>query len=268
MRARVYDKINDTYYISEVYGWLNFGGDRYIVGRQEQEGLILYLIDYLDYETQPPYKNNIEMIDYNPVPADMPAGYKHGQELTEINSLLEEKYHHQAISYFWGYEFIWEQREKLAELIVKTVMTDKEIYIKSVNTKLKGWNYIETESDIKELMEQFSGFHDSVIKELHYISGDCRVEDGLRLSPAGDKKISLIFDSDWSESIEIVFDSIRLVQLAVAGDNYTAELFDASVFVKDCKVYFYDSYMTEIPETYNGTCIKALGMRWREIEHE
>ncbi|MDE7432041.1 MAG: hypothetical protein K2N34_09025 [Lachnospiraceae bacterium] len=41
MRARVYDKINDTYYISEVYGWLNFGGDRYIVGRQEQEGLVL-----------------------------------------------------------------------------------------------------------------------------------------------------------------------------------------------------------------------------------
>ena len=38
MRVRVYDKINNTYYISEVYGYLNFGGGRYIVGRQEQNG--------------------------------------------------------------------------------------------------------------------------------------------------------------------------------------------------------------------------------------
>lgn len=270
MRARVYDKVNNTYYISEVYGYVNFGGDRYIVGRQEGNGLILYLKDYLDFETKPkpPYFNNIDWIDYNPSPTDMPYVYKKGEELTEFNRLLEEMYHHQAISYFCGYEYIWEQKEQLAELLAKTILSDREIHINTVDTRLKDWNYIETESDIKELMKKFSGFHDSVLREMHYISGDYGVENGLRLSLAGDKKISMIFDSEWSGSIEIIFDSIRLVQLAVAGDNYTSELFDASIFVKDCKVYFYDSYMEEIPETYNGTYVEAMGMRWRLKEHE
>lgn len=268
MRARVYDKVNNTYYISEVYGNVNFGGDRYIVGRQEENGFILYLKDYIELGTKPPYNTGIEWIDYNPSPDDMPYVYKHGEELTEFNRLLEEKYHHKAISYFRGYEYIWEQKEQLAELLAKTILSDGEIYINVVDTRLKDWNYIETDSDIKELMKKFLGFHDSVLKEMHYISGDYSVENGLQLSFAGDKKISMVFDSEWSESIEIVFDSIRLVQLAVAGDNFTSELFDASIFVRDCKVYFYDTYMEEIPETYNGTYVEAMGMRWRLKEHE
>lgn len=36
MRARVFVQINQTYYLSEVYGIMNWGGDRYIVESNEK----------------------------------------------------------------------------------------------------------------------------------------------------------------------------------------------------------------------------------------
>ena len=35
MRARIFDKASQTFYRSEIYGIVNFGGDRYIAGKCE-----------------------------------------------------------------------------------------------------------------------------------------------------------------------------------------------------------------------------------------
>ena len=128
---------------------------------------------------------------------------------------------------------------------------------------MKGWNYIENDQDIRQLMEAFSGFHDSVIREIHYISGDRRDGQGVCLTPAGQKEIRFIFDSEWSKSIEAVFQAVRLLQLVPPGENYLGDLFDASVFIRDYEVYFYDGYLTDIPAAYEGTWLRAMGMRWR-----
>lgn len=65
MRARVYDKVNQTYYLSEIYGIMNWGGDRYIVKSNEKDEQRLCLVEYLDFTTPAPYRVNIEHIDCN-----------------------------------------------------------------------------------------------------------------------------------------------------------------------------------------------------------
>ncbi|WP_243271638.1 hypothetical protein [[Clostridium] symbiosum] len=56
----------------------------------------------------------------------------------------------------------------------------------------------------------------------------------------------MVFDSSWANSIEIVFESVRLLQLVPPGENYLGDLFNASIFIDNLEVY-------------------TLGMRWRVI---
>lgn len=266
MRVRVYDKINHTYYLSELYGFIHLGSNwQYIVQSNKKNERKLCLIDYLDFTTEAPYQVNIERIDCNIDHDKSPWVYLENDKLSEINQMLKNTYHHETLHSFSGYEYIWKQQIKLAELIAHGSILYNEFGNIDINTKLPEWNYIENSRDIDKLIKEFVGFHDSVIREISYISGDYVDENGsMYLTESHEKKIKMIFDSDWSESIEIVFESVRLLQLVPPGENYLAYLLDASIFIRDCMIYFYDTNFNAIPEHYNGTWIKALGMRWRK----
>ncbi|MDE7423340.1 MAG: hypothetical protein K2N51_06570 [Lachnospiraceae bacterium] len=267
MRARVYDQTNHTYYLSEVYGIMNWGGERYIVESNEKNEQRLCLVEAVDFSTKPPYRVNIERIDCNKISEKLPWIYLGRDELSNINQTLENTYHHEALHYFSGYEYIWKQQDKLAELIVQGTIPYHELGNIKIDTKLPDWNYIENNQDIDRLMKEFLGFHDSVIKQINYITGDYVDKDGsMCLSESYDKKIQMVFDSQWSGSIEIVFEAVKVLHLVPPGENYLGDLFDASVFIKDLMIYFYDTGFDKIPESYDGTWVKALGMRWRKCD--
>ena len=88
MRARVYDKSSKTYYVSEVYGIVNFGGDHYIVGRYTAGEMLLCLVDYLDFSTPVPHQVNVECIDCNQAPDGPQWVYKGKQELETVSRKL------------------------------------------------------------------------------------------------------------------------------------------------------------------------------------
>lgn len=259
MRARVFNKDKNSYYISEVYGIANCGGDKYIVDGENGETLVI--VPYLDFSDVYPYELLIECIDDNEKSETWI--YVKEEDMNDFNLKITGS----SDYYFYrGYDFIWKQQEALADLFVKGTIPKEKLVNKKIDTRASGWEYIQSQGDIDNLMERMCGFHDSVIREIHYISGDCVTPDGImHLTNSCNKSIQLIFDSQWSKSIEIVFDAFKLLQLAPPGENYFADILDASVFIKDCMVYFYDSYIDEIPQDYDGTFIKSMGMRWREI---
>ena len=264
MLAIIFDKNENKYYISEIYGIVNCGVDKYIVDKLQDGRKLLTSVQAIDFSTPFPHVDLVERISANTLP--FPWIYIPSAKMKHFNALLQtgEDYHN-----FSGYKFIWDQQQQLAELIQKGTVLKESLVREQITTKLDGWNYIETQADIDALMNQFGGFHDSVIREIHYISGDYKLEDGsMQFAQACQKKIQMIFDSDWSDSIELVFEAPRVLQLVPPGENYLADLYDASIFIKDCMVYFYDSYMESIPDTYEGTFIKAMGMRWRLLQVE
>lgn len=266
MRARVYDKSSGTYYISEVYGQINSGYTQYIVDKNTVERTDICLVDYLDLSTKPPYLTNIERIDCNIVDNDKPFTYKKDNEVIELNRSLQA-YNIEPVHYFFGYEFIWKKQKKLLELIVNGSIPRENIITEKINTKLPNWNYIEAEQDIENLMKESCGFHDSVIREIHYISGDYYDpnEHCTRFTQSYNKKFQLIFDSELFGCIEIIFEATALMQLVPPQENYLGDIFGASIFIRDYMIYFYDNKFEKIPEDYDGTFVKALGMRWRRI---
>lgn len=127
---------------------------------------------------------------------------------------------------------------------------------------MDGWNYVESEEDIHTLMKTFREFHDSVLRNLNYISGSGKIEDGMLVTDSI-RQVSMIFDSDWSESIGIIFEGVLALNLRPAKDNYCSDLFSATIMLKDETILFYDDEVNSEQRDYEGTWINDLGMRWR-----
>lgn len=76
-------------------------------------------------------------------------------------------------------------------------------------------------------METFCGFHDSVLRTLSYVSGNEKDEEGCLILD-NVRQVSMIFDSQWSNSIEIIFEGVLALNLRPASDNYTSEFTSSS----------------------------------------
>lgn len=259
MRARIYNRKEKRYYISEIYGILNCGMEICLADDIDDSETVV-LVEYSDFSSGAPYEIFIEKVDIN-TPPQFQWIYIGKEEMEGVNSAIgmPGKYH-----YFQGYDFVWDRKDVLAELLMKGRIAKNRWKAGLVSTKLSGWNYIECQEDIDRLMGEFSGFHDSVLKEFSYITGDYISSEGhMCLSESGSKQIKIIFESDWAKPIEMILLAPKFIQLVPPAENYLANLFDASIFIKDCMVYFYDSYMESIPSQYNGSYFSAMGMRWR-----
>lgn len=245
MRARIFNKSVKKYYISEVYGVINRAGDFYIVDDLiNQENVAL--VKYLDLDTKPPYKVNVEIIDYNP--------FSDG----EWESVPQIKGR--------GYSEIFKNENVLNILLDGGTVSKKDLGLSDHSTKLSGWNYIESAKDIDYLMSEYSDFHDSVLKEMTYISGDFVENNMMTLQPVGNKQVRLVFNSDWAKEIEIILLSPRVCHLVPGEENYLSDIYDASIIIRDYMVYFFTSEFKEIPDDFEGTYFKSLGMMWRYNE--
>ena len=256
MRARVYNKQKNEYYISEIFAVTNLG---YIVDDPDDMKKVL-LVDYIDPMQVFPYTPNIEVIDNeNDNEKWIIPDYLQRQKINK--RILDDN----EITSFRGPESIWNSEEGLLVLI-KNRTADKEILgIGEKNTKLSGWNYIENDDDIEMILDEYYGFNDAVIKEMSYISGDYFVKEdkSMRLSESGSKQLRILFDSEWGGELELILLAPRVVHLIPGEENKWSDIIDVSIFVKDCKVYFYTSVLEEIPEDFNETYFISMGMRWR-----
>jgi len=266
MRVRVYDKEREEYFVSEVYAIINSGFySKYLVLEKRDNKRYFRLYDYLNKrKKENGYPVNINLISYNEKPEHWVTvnkedfnTYINGFDVTDKNKSLYS---------FRGYSFIFKKRD----LLIKLLNGDKISYEemrgkqKEIFTKLESWNYIESSEDIQIMMESFRGFHDSVLRELNYVSGSEKNEKGITATDYL-RQVSMIFDSEWSDSIEIVFEGVLGLNLRPAKDNYTSELFSATILFKDKTILFYDGEVETEQIRYEGTWINALGMRWKYI---
>ena len=95
---------------------------------------------------------------------------------------------------------------------------------------MNDWMDIETQKDIDVLMESFSGFHDSCLVSMNYISGNKVQDNGsMTFGTPNDYQLNMIFDNQYGESVELCFQGVRRMHLVGLQDNYLADIFGASI---------------------------------------
>ena len=264
MKVRVYDKLNDKYFKSEVYAQINRGFyEKQLVLVPSEEGAYIKFFDYLDKRTAMPYEVLINTINHQ-IPSEWI--YKNSgtpdKQLDGYSKILNRN-----IKFFdyIGYPWIIENKSVMTELLNgKEILFKGSIFQnKVVSSNIPGWNYIETQKDIESAIEQTHSFHDSVIKELNYTSGAYVNNDGSMQPVADLRKVVIQIESQWCGPIEMTFEGVTALNLRPAGDNYTGDMSEASICLKDNIVFFCDSKLDEMDESYEGNWIAAYSLRWR-----
>lgn len=88
------------------------------------------------------------------------------------------------------------------------------------------WKKIK--SDIKGLIKDYYGFHDSYISELNYKTGIKKdIEGEIVLGELRESKLYLKFESQYKEKpLELCFIGVRRFNIVGWQEDYTCEIFE------------------------------------------
>lgn len=133
------------------------------------------------------------------------------------------------------------------------------------------WKKLCTNDDIVEFMDNVCYFHDSCIKEIRYLSG-AYVTENLSMYPINDRRmLRMVIQRQYEKDsmIELEFRGVKIFKLFPAEEDYTCEILDSTMKIKDDNIYWYDcgNLLDENLDGYTGTLICAAELRWRSIEN-
>ena len=90
------------------------------------------------------------------------------------------------------------------------------------------WNEIKNEIDIENLMNEYSGFHDSCIVSINYHSGAVVDDDGTMANgELLEHSIEMILHSQCNKPIELCFTGVRKCNIVGWEDNCFCDIFGA-----------------------------------------
>ena len=132
------------------------------------------------------------------------------------------------------------------------------------------WNEIRNEQDIRDFMDRVYAFHDSCIKEMHYVSG-AYVNANLGMHPLNDRRVlNVIIQRQFEDvsMIEMEFAGLKYLNLSPTDERYTCEIFGSTLRIKDSDIYWCDgqNISEDDIEDYDGTIICAARLHWRAID--
>ena len=132
------------------------------------------------------------------------------------------------------------------------------------------WNEIANEKDLNSFMDAMYAFHDSCIKEIKYISG-AYVDEKLSMSPVNSRRVlSMIIQRQFENPsvVEMQFVGLKSLKLFPIDENYTCEINDATMILKEDRIYWCDcgGLSEKDVESYTGTTICASKVRWRALD--
>lgn len=261
MKVRVYDTEIKRFILSEVYAIVNAGYyGRYLLVVPRENGNYLKFFDYIDQLNPSPHNNvNIAIA----ISGTNNWVGKEGEALLKVKNALGSKQHIVKFDYFYGCPEIFDRSEVLAELLCGNVVNVEKINLPQADT-FKGWNYIDKDIDIEKLMGMAASFHDAVLNGLNYISESYTGEIGFQIKN-GSKGIIMHFSSCWCNDIELVFEGIIALNLRPSEENYSGEIYSATLkILEDKTIFFCDDDISERDaEKSDCTWIKAFSLRWR-----
>lgn len=249
MYVRVLDN-NSGYYRSMVYAMIGTGWFlRYIVINPNSNSFVL--VDYLDKRTDPA-KPLVEVIQPDCTEFKKYSG----------SALLKYKYYCRGknvssgdFGQIYGYPDVCENYAFLSDILTnKTVPADRyPIQIHSFADRDE-WNYVLSQSDADDFMKMFVGFHDSTLEKTVYLETN------------GGSTAFLTFDnSGWFGVAELCFEGIQTLKIVPAPENCSREIIEASLIVENESVFWADDYMEKPDETYSGSTVRALCLKWKKV---
>lgn len=93
---------------------------------------------------------------------------------------------------------------------------------------MHSWHEVETEEDIKRLLEIYGGFHDACLVSLNYKSGAyVDAEQTMHFGLPEERELHVFFHRQWEpREVELCFTGLRKYCIAGWQNNYFCDMFD------------------------------------------
>ena len=118
----------------------------------------------------------------------------------------------------------------------------------------QNWQYIRTQADADSLMLRADGFHDATLERLFY-----KESYGVR-------QLTVRFDSHgWPGPMDLCFEGMLALHLEPAGENFSREIFEACLLVRDETVFWANADLKQEDMGRGHNYIKALNLKWRQL---
>ena len=257
MFVRVYDKENNRYYKSMVYARIGIGAWHGMIVFDPLCGAFV-MSDIYD-----------KTDNYKPICATINANTENfvtyeKAYMLKIKKCLRGKASVRKIDentdylYFHGYADVLENVEFVASLLrgEKIPLLESGINLRK-NEDAETWNYVKTQKDADDFMALFAGFHDAYIKKITYEEITYPVNIATAYA---------IFESCWYGTVELCFEAVSELRLRPAGENYSGEIYDATLLANDERVFWADDFMEEENMDHGGCAIRAINLKWRTLE--
>ncbi len=132
------------------------------------------------------------------------------------------------------------------------------------------WYEVKQQSDLTYFMDIMYGFHDSCIKEIKYLSG-AFVNERLGMYPINDvRNLRMIIQRQFKDipMIEMEFSGLNHLYLVPNNEDFTCEILDATMLMKDDCIYWCDcgGISEKEIDDYGGTVVCAAQLRWRVLD--
>lgn len=129
------------------------------------------------------------------------------------------------------------------------------------------WRKILNDTDIQIFMNKINFFHDACVKGIHYISG-AYVKENLSMFPINTQRtleVEIHRQCSDDSVIFMRFNGLKYMRLYPIDENYTCEISNASLFLKNDLIYWCDGFVSsEIGlDEFTGTIICASKLQWR-----
>jgi len=269
MTVRIYDSSTGTFFKSKVFAMINEGWySKYLVVVQNAGAPYFKLFDYFVDRGAPNPIPTINIIvpqsidNHEWVYEEIKFNDEHLRPFTPLrrDNLI--------VFHYNGYPWLLKNKSMIEKLLKGNIVPIYESGFANVihDYKQNGYDYIETQEDINFLMELTHSFHDSILYEAKFKSRNNESDDFLMEASNNLRQVTMIFQSVWCRPVEMIFEGVTVFNLRPAHDNCCADIFSASLFVKDASVYFFTSDIEEIDLMHKGTWINAYSLRWRFLE--
>ena len=266
--VRVYDNQLDTYFVSEVYAVINPGWyEKRLVIVPSESGDYFKFYDYIDKSDPQAPKVIINTIYFKDFYSAFESLHR---RMSNVDEIIDEytAMLNADIRFFdyRGYSWIFENKTLLTKLLCGEIVPISEYNNRIIDPnayKVAGWNYVVSQNDIDFLLEKTSAFHDTVLKEINYISGSYVDDKNSIYCTDNERRVTMRFDSQWCRHVEMVFEGVTALNLRPSTENTTSNIYGASVFICNASVFFCDEQMDDVDRTYNGTWIEAYSLRWK-----
>ena len=158
-----------------------------------------------------------------------------------------------------GYSWILENRD-----LIKAIKNGKDVdeyYIKLAeeinrNIDTSEWKYVNNQKDAENLMSAAWGFHDAVIKSIHY-----KINEQYDAPSC----VEVLFTGCWECDIILKFKYDILVHFKV-DDNIILDILDSSILFHNGFIYWVDDYIQNVERiTEQCTYFRARSLAWRMI---